>query len=456
MRNASRTRVFTASVLAVLLAVTSALAGGPAHARQRQADRLADDGVHSAQGAHGAHDLHEVHGTPSDALQRAARFPAAADDCPNATLPPPPVDTSEKPPPGIASPAPPEVPATPAGGERMGDCGVVTPHDAPPPPDDITSAAFLVQDLDTGAVIAAKNPHGRYRPASLIKTLLALVVLEELPLDAALTATKADAEQECTCVGLVEGGEYEVGVLVRALLMRSGNDVAHALATALGGTRAAVDKMNDLADRLGTTDTHAATPSGLDGAGMMTSAYDMSMIFRYAMGDPDYARAVGTKKIDFPGGPGEPSYPVYNDNPLWGSYEGFLGGKTGFTDDARHTYAGAAEQDGRRLAIVMLRTEQEPVRLAEQAHRLLDYGFALGEEGAEPVGRVLSARAASALDGAEDGEDSGASPSGLGVSEASSDDPFGPTGWIVTLVVTALVLLGLLVTHRKGLLRRPD
>jgi D-alanyl-D-alanine carboxypeptidase (penicillin-binding protein 5/6) len=384
-------------------------------------------------------------GTPPSAA--VAEQPSS---CPNRTLPPSPVDTSEEPPPGEASPTPLPVPTEPSGGERMGECGVVVPPGSPEPPPEVTAASWLVQDLDTGEVLAAKDPHARHRPASLIKTLLALVVLEELRADHIVVATEADADQECTCVGIVAGGKYRVDDLLDALLMRSGNDVAHALATALGGVDVAVEKMNALAEWLGASDTRAATPSGLDGPGMMTSAYDMSLVFRHAMEQSAYVKSVSTRETRFPGGPGEPDFPIYNDNPLWPTYEGFIGGKTGFTDDARHTYAGAAERDGRRLAVVLLRAEQRPVRVAEQAAALLDYGFTLATSGTEPVGTVTSAPIAAPDNEAD--EDLVAA----GVPTPDADDPFGTTGWIVTLVVTLLVIAGLLVGHRKGLLRRPD
>nr|WP_230425495.1 D-alanyl-D-alanine carboxypeptidase family protein [Prauserella cavernicola] len=372
--------------------------------------------------------------------------------CPNELLPPPPVDTSEEPPPGQASPEPLPVPDQPAGGERMAECGVVVPPTAPAPPQPDPAAAWLVQDLDSGQVLAAKDPHGRQRPASLIKTLLALVVIDELSPEQVVVPTVEDANQECTCVGIVAGSRYTVEDLLHALLMRSGNDVAHALGTALGGVPTAVGKMNDLAKRLGATDTRAATPSGLDGPGMMTSAYDMSVIFGYAMRQPEYTDAVGTQHMDFPGGTGQPAFPIYNDNQLWGSYEGFLGGKTGFTDDSRHTYAGAAERDGTRLSVIILRSEQRPVRMAEQAEALLDYGFALAASGAGPVGQVTipsSADVASATASESNGDD-------VSAASTSASDPFGTTGWIVTLIVIVIVGVGLFVGHRKGLLQRPD
>ncbi|NIJ14090.1 D-alanyl-D-alanine carboxypeptidase (penicillin-binding protein 5/6) [Saccharomonospora amisosensis] len=387
---------------------------------------------------------------PALALGQPAQPPApVVQECANRQLPPPPVDTSEQPRPGESSPAPLPVPATPAGGERMAECGLVLPGPTPSSPRQLTAASWLVQDMETGEVLAAKDPHARHRPASLIKTLLALVVLDELPPDKIVVASRADAEQECTCVGLVAGGHYEVEVLLRALLMRSGNDVAHALATAVGGVDVAVSKMNALAERLGARDTRAATPSGLDGPGMVTSAYDMSLIFGHAMRQPRYAKAVATRQLMFPGGPGKPDYPVYNDNNLWQSYPGFLGGKTGFTDDARHTYAGAASREGRRLAVVLLRAEQRPSRVSEQAARLLDYGFALAAAGTRPVGTLRQDTPATAGTSAEQQPE-------VSVAATSAQDPFGTTGWIVTLVVTVLVIVGMITAHRRGLLRRPE
>jgi D-alanyl-D-alanine carboxypeptidase (penicillin-binding protein 5/6) len=372
--------------------------------------------------------------------------------CANRQVPPPPVDTSEKPAPGKQAPAPLAVPAVPAGGARMAECGLVTPDDALNPPEGNTAAAWLVQDLDTGAVVAAKDPHARQRPASLIKTLLALVVVTELDAQRVLVASKEDAEQECTCVGLVAGGQYTVDQLLHGLLMHSGNDVAHALATALGGAGSAVAKMNALAARIGALDTRAATPSGLDGPGMSTSAYDLSLIFHYAMKQPEFAKVVSTKNFEIPATGGKPAIPIYNDNKLLGVYPGFLGGKTGFTDDARHTYVGAAQRKGKRLAVVMLRAEQKPTKVVDQAAKLLDYGFELEADRAEPVGRITyQAPATTSANGdpsvlADGGTGNGGTSA---VAAAAKEDPFGVTGWIITLVVFLLIVGGFVVGHQR-------
>ncbi|EMD22803.1 D-alanyl-D-alanine carboxypeptidase [Amycolatopsis azurea DSM 43854] len=378
----------------------------------------------------------------------APKPPAQAQPCANKTTPPAPIDTSEKPRPGEAVPAPLPVPPVPVGGDRMAECGLVLPKRALNPPDGDTSASWVLQDLENGDVIAAKDPHARQRPASLIKVLLGLVVVTELKPETIITPTKEDAEQECTCVGIGAGGQYTVDQLLHGLLMHSGNDAAHALSTVLGGVDATVAKMNALATRIGATDTRAATPSGLDGPGMSTSAYDMSLIFHYAMKKPEFAQVVKTKSFEIPPTAGKPVITIYNDNKLLGSYPGFIGGKTGFTDDARHTYVGGALQNGHRVAVVMLRAEQRPTRVVEQAAKLLDYGIALREAKAESVGRIdykpteaVDAGQASAAPNADNASNSGAA--------AAAEDPFGVTGWIITLVVFLIIVASFVIGHQR-------
>lgn len=313
----------------------------------------------------------------------------ASAQCQNHDRPPPPIDTSEEPKPGQPSPQPLPVPAEPVGGTRMGECGLVVPQDAPDLPGEVSAASWVVADLDSGDVLAAKDPHARERPASLIKALLAIVVIRELRPDQVVVGTADDANQEGTRVGIGAGGRYTVRELLHALVMRSGNDVAHALARELGGVETALEKMNALARELGAFDTRAATPSGLDGPGMSTSAYDIGLVFRAAMRHREFAEAIGTRTMEFPGFGGKPAFKIQNDNRLMGRYRGFLGGKTGFTDDARHTYLGSAERGDKRIVVVLLRGEPNPAPLADQAAKLLDFGFALAEDETRPVGELV-------------------------------------------------------------------
>ncbi|MEX3654536.1 MAG: serine hydrolase [Mycolicibacterium fortuitum] len=299
-----------------------------------------------------------------------------APECPYKVTTPPAVDASEVPKPGEVAPGPLPVPTKTIGGEALSSCGVITAPDTPPLPNDVSAEAWMVADLDTGDIIAARDPHGRHRPASIIKVLVATAALNELNLNKLVAGTQEDANSEGTRVGVGPGGRYTINDLLHGLLMHSGNDAAHALAMQLGGWDPALQKLNILAGKLGGRDTRAATPSGLDGPGMSTSAYDIGLFYRYAWQNPAFADIVRTQTYDFPGRDGNPSYPVENDNKLLYNYPGALGGKTGYTDDAGQTFVGAAERDGRRLVAVLLKGTRVPIAPWEQAAHLLDYGFA--------------------------------------------------------------------------------
>ncbi|MGV8874322.1 MAG: D-alanyl-D-alanine carboxypeptidase family protein [Rhodococcus sp. (in: high G+C Gram-positive bacteria)] len=326
------------------------------------------------------------------------------DDCPFAASPPPAIDLSEVPAPGSTAPQPLPIPADAVGGDRLAECGAIVPQGAPPLPADISATGFVVADMDSGTVLAAKDPHGRYRPASTIKILLALVALDELNLNTQITATAEDADAEGSAVGIGKNGVYTNLQLMQGLVMASGNDAAHALSTQLGGDAATVDKMNAKAAELGALDTRTATPSGLDGPGMASSAYDLALIFRAAMQNPTFAQLISTETVQFPGYPKDPAIPedqdrpgfaLSNDNQLLYNYEGALGGKTGYTDDARQTFVAGAERDGRRLVVTIMKGDVLPIRPWEQATRLLDYGFAV--DSSSGVGDLVEPDSTSAV-----------------------------------------------------------
>jgi serine-type D-Ala-D-Ala carboxypeptidase (penicillin-binding protein 5/6) len=324
--------------------------------------------------------------TLSTMLVLATAAAAAQPACAPQIAPPPPVDSSEVPKPGAAVPPLMSMPDSPVGGPRMGECGLVLPA-APAPPAGINAMSWLIADADTGEVLAAKDPHARNRPASTLKLLTALLAVDQLPADRVVVGTQADANQDGSRVGIGPGGRYTVRQLLTGLLLVSGNDAAHALADQLGGVSTTVRQMNELAARLGARDTRAATPSGLDGPGMSASAYDLALAFRQVLSRPLLVELLGTRQAEFPGFGDRPGFVVSNDNKLLRSYPGALGGKTGFTDDARHTQLDAAQRGGRRLMVVLMRGEQRPVSMSEQAARLLDYGFAL--PAGHPVGKLV-------------------------------------------------------------------
>ncbi|TWF92895.1 D-alanyl-D-alanine carboxypeptidase family protein [Saccharopolyspora dendranthemae] len=383
------------------------------------------------------------------ALPLLTAAPAAAQPpaCPNAEAPPPAVDTSEVPAPGQPAPTPVPVPETPVGGDRIADCALLTAPDRTGPPPDVAASAagWVLADLDSGEILAAKDAHARQRPASTIKVLTALTALRELKLDDTLVATQEDANQEGTRIGLLPGMTYRVGDVFQAMLMGSGNDAAHALAMKMGGVPATLEKMNHLAAEIGALDTRAATPSGLDGPGMSTSAYDLATIFRLAMREPAFANAIATPMMLLPGAPGQPPFELWSDNQVLRNYPGGLGGKTGFTDDARHTFIGSAQRDGRRLVAVMMRGENTPVRLSHQAMALLDHGFSL--PGGTSVGQLVTT-SPRAPEAAVPAARAGVPPEAQGVGVRDSSF-FGTITGPLILLAIALVAVATAVLLRR-------
>jgi serine-type D-Ala-D-Ala carboxypeptidase (penicillin-binding protein 5/6) len=290
--------------------------------------------------------------------------------CAGQQVPPGPAADEEE---AQPAPAPLPWPPEPVGGPRMGTCDEVGLAGGPEP----NAAAWVLADLDTGAVLAARAPHARHRPASTLKVLTALVAVRSLNPDAMVAGTAEDQAIDGSKAGIGPGGQYTVRQLLAGLLLNSGNDAAHALSRAMGGDAAMVAAMADVARELGALDTRPATPSGLDGPGMASSAYDLALLFRVAMREPLFAETIGLRSIPFPGYGERPGFVLYNSSKLLARYDGAIGGKTGYTEAARHTLVGAAERDGRRLVVALVRGEQSPAPMWRQGADLLDWGFEL-------------------------------------------------------------------------------
>ncbi len=357
---------------------------------------------------------------------------APAEVCPGQEAPPAPAAAEE-----VDAPAPLPVPAEPVGG--LGTCGDEVAGGGAVPAE-VTAAAFVVADLDTGAVLAARAPHARHRPASTIKVLTALVALRALDPDLVVDGTADDLRIDGSRAGIGPGGRYTVRELLAGLLLNSGNDTAAALSRALGGDEVTVAAMTVTAARLGALDTRPVTPSGLDGPGAATSAYDLALLFRAALRVPLFAQTLALREIPFPGYEGMPGFTLSNASRFLGRYPGALGGKTGFTEAARHTFVGAAERDGRRLVVAVMRGEQSPVPMTAQVAALLDLGFALP---ATPVGELVDGPPAPPPT---------AQPRPEPDPDAAPADP-EPGPWAAVLVLAGVLLLvaaGLgLVLHRR-------
>lgn len=274
----------------------------------------------------------------------------------------------------------------PVGGKQLGNKGVVIDRESRvPAPPDVAMGAYVVADLDTGEILAAKNAHQRLRPASTLKTLTALTLLPRLDKRARYTAVRQDADMIGSKVGLEAGSVYTVDQLFYGLFLPSGNDAAMALANASGGLKATVGLMNAEAQRLGAFDTHAVTPEGLDEDGQVSSAYDLALFGREGMlNHADFVKYCSTTAYNFPGRKGK-TYQIQNTNKLLYRYDGTIGIKNGYTTLAKNTLVAAVERNGKRLLVTALRIEHPSYDKVEQ---LFDWGF-LAAGQVEPVGQLV-------------------------------------------------------------------
>ena len=289
----------------------------------------------------------------------------------------------------------------PVGGPLLAGHGVVVRPlaGAPSLPTDLTSSAWLVADLDTGQVLAARAPHVRYLPASTLKTLTAVTLIPRLDPNRMVKASYQDAAVDGSKVGLVPGMRYSVRKLLTAMLVVSGNDAADALAEAAGGIGKTVRLMNAEATHLQAYDTFARTPSGLDGPGESTSAYDLALIARAGLQMPDFRKYVGTVKSTVPA-PHHKHFQIYTHNHLLTTYRGAIGVKNGYTVAANATYVGAATRHGHTIVVTLMHANPY---FWPEARSLLNWGFA-AEGKVEPVGTLVDPQQTAPATSAQQGD----------------------------------------------------
>jgi D-alanyl-D-alanine carboxypeptidase len=235
-----------------------------------------------------------------------------------------------------------------------------------------TGASVLIVEEPCGAILYQSDASARLAPASLTKMMTALVTVDNVDLDEVVTVTvdgpALSLETDSTVMGIEPGQLFTVRDLLYGLLLPSGNDAAIQLAEYVAGTQEAfVEMMNDKAESLGLRNTHFANAHGLDDPNLYTSAADMAIIGRVLLRNSDLAEIVGTQ-VHQPAWSGPE---LQNVNLLLGGYTGAIGVKTGYTDLAHQTIVAAADDEGRRVIVVLLRSDD----IYSEAPRLLDWAF---------------------------------------------------------------------------------
>jgi D-alanyl-D-alanine carboxypeptidase len=247
------------------------------------------------------------------------------------------------------------------------------PHPRLTPPDAIAARGAELVDAQTGEVLYARNPDGRFLPASTTKLMTALIVYEKLKgFNGSVTIQEND-RAEPSNIPVVPGETISVDKLFHALLIESANDSARALGRSIAGsTEAFVGMMNQRALAMGLFNTHFNNPNGLPAPSgtHYTSCADLMKIFQRVIAYPELARICSTKEYTIATASG--THTFRNHNRLLGYYPGMGPAKTGWTVASRHTYACAVTQNGHTLLLTLLDSPNKWL----DAQILFNWGFA--------------------------------------------------------------------------------
>ncbi len=266
------------------------------------------------------------------------------------------------------------------------------PRSEPPA---VTAGSWIVYDELTETVLASRDADTQRPMASITKIMTVLIALERGNLDDEVTISQNAADTGAQEIGLVAGETVTLGALVRAALLRSGNDAATAIAEHIAGSvEGFAGIMNQRAAELGMENTHFVNPHGLDEGGHYSSARDMLIVGREAMSIPEFADLARSRAMVFPDMADGTQRSATNTNRLLNSYEGVIGVKTGETPNAGLTYVGVVERQGRRVWVVVFRSVGRRAHFAD-AIALWDWAFGtLGVHGTVVAGIPYTSMAA--------------------------------------------------------------
>ena len=281
----------------------------------------------------------------------------------------------------------------------------------------IPAKAYVIADAGTGQVLAAKDAHGVFPPASTLKVLTAITLIPRLNPAVMVKTTRLATSVVPNVVGLIRGRRYRVSDLFRALLLISANDAAVALAQAAGSYSRGMALINAEAHHLQAYDVVAKDPNGLPAGGQHVSAYDLALIGRQALKIPAFLKYDETLAARFPVRPRH-KVTLVNQNTLLTSYRGGIGGKIGWTEEAQATYLGLARRHGVTLIVALLHCT--PLEEITSGEKLLTWGFAMDGK-VTPVGTLVPPLTAAASRPRRPGGSGGPARAGAGGGSAGAN-----------------------------------
>ena len=239
----------------------------------------------------------------------------------------------------------------------------------------ISAAAALLFDANTGKVIYKKNENDARAVASTQKLLTALIIAESGELSSPVTITTADTQASPTKLYLRAGDSYTRQQLLTALLVKSANDVACALARDNAGSLTGfADKMNARMRRLGGTSSNFVNPNGLPAEGQHSSARDMAAVARAVYFNPLLRDIIRTRTFTFRFASGKTQL-LTNTNRVLRNYSFCNGMKTGYTDAAGHCLISSGSYHGKDVIAVVF--GQSKAKIWNESAALLAYGLGI-------------------------------------------------------------------------------
>ncbi len=239
---------------------------------------------------------------------------------------------------------------------------------------DVSAKAAVIIDACSGNVIAGKNEDMTLPMASTTKIMSSLLLIESGDLDSKFKVDNDAIMVEGSSMGLRKDDIVTKRDLCYGMLLPSGNDAANETAVLLAGSpeKFAV-MMNEKARDIGLKNTHFVTPSGLHDEDHYSTAYDMAMLTREALRNDTFREICGTKQIKLCFG--DPPYERWltNTNNLLSLYDGCIGVKTGFTDEAGRCLVSAAQRNGVTLICVTLNASDD----WNDHMKMYEYGFSV-------------------------------------------------------------------------------
>ena len=249
----------------------------------------------------------------------------------------------------------------------------------------VRAKSWIVVDLTTGRILGKRDPRAWLPQASTMKLLTALTAVRTIPAGTRHRVTRFEANQICSCAGLVPREVYDRDTLLAGMLLPSGNDAAEAVAGSHPRGHAAFYRaMNRLALRLGATDTVARNASGLTAAGSHSSARDLVILLRAALRDETVAGILAMPSATVATVDGRHRRTVWRSTDYVNKYRDSLG-KSGWTTPAQNTLVVSTPIDGHEIAVATLGA---PSGYSTSGARALTEWAAANFDGLQPVGRL--------------------------------------------------------------------